>query len=136
MARERLRTAHVVPRTCAVPATEVLASLWSEIHVGVRAGAREGGHHWVRGATSPDVTRWMECSKLFKGKMYRNTRSPVCGKWPNVITSTAVVEPGMRVKFSCSRRMKEMKGKEEADRKLTKYLNVSLNSFHFTHNRT
>ena len=67
-ARERLRTAHVVPCTCAVPAAEVLASLWSEINGGVRAGAREGGHHWVRGATSPDVTRWMECAKLFKGE--------------------------------------------------------------------
>ncbi len=38
------------------------------LHEGVRAGARGGGHQCVRGATSPDVTRWMECAKLFKGE--------------------------------------------------------------------
>jgi hypothetical protein len=56
-----------------------------------------------------------------------NARSPICGEWPNVITAAADVEPRMsvlgHVRFEGCR----------ADTLSNKYLNESLNFFHFTH---
>lgn len=58
---ECLRTAHVIASALGVPAADALCEFY-KVEWMVR-----GAHQRARGATSPEVTRWMEWAKLLKG---------------------------------------------------------------------